>query len=183
MTEDQHTQNERKLTVRESIEAIFLRELKSLIYNHKDSAYIKFINLAIGIEYLGACLDNHDFLKEGVSQERFDCALKKLFPNKYLKFSKSDNEFYLYQNFRCSFVHQLRPGKNVVVTHREESKIEGTTHLICTNSGYLVLVLEDFFDDFESACKKLFALEKNGKLPTKKMSQGYIKVTSIKDNN
>lgn len=182
MTEIQEVQNVIKLSVRESIETIFLRELKSLIYDHKDSAYIKFINLAIGIEYLGACLDNHAFVKEGESKNRFDNALKKLFNRKYLPFSKTDNDFYLFVKFRCSFVHQLRPGKNVVVTHREESRREGTTHLKPTKSGLLVLVLEDFFDDFEKACTRLFDLEEKGKLPSKKLDEDFISLTSIKNN-
>jgi hypothetical protein len=182
MTENNNTQIVTTLSVRESIETIFLRELKSIIYDHKDSAYIKFINLAIGIEYLGACLDSHDFVKEGESKGRFDNALKKLFHKKYHKFSKSDNQFYLYEKFRCPFVHQLRPGKNVVVTHREESKREGTTHLEFTKSGLLVLVLEDFFDDFATACNNLFKLEEKNKLPSKKLGDNYIKLTSIKNN-
>ncbi len=182
MTDDKNDVSDKRLSARESIRTIFVQEMKSVIYDHKGSAYIKFINIAIGIEYLGAFLDNHDFTKERESQKRFDNALRKLFPKKYLKFSKSDNEFYLYENFRCPFVHQLRPGKKVVVTHRDESKREGTTHLEPTKRGLLVLVLEDFFDDFEIACNRLFQLEEKNKLPSKKLEQDYIRLISIRDN-
>lgn len=171
-----------KLTARDSIKTIFLPEMKSIIFDHKGSAYIKFINLAVGIEYLGAFFDSKDFIKEGLSQQRFDKALKKLFPKKYLKYSKAGNKFYLYEKFRCPFVHQLRPGHNVVVTHRDESKKEGTTHLKPTKSGLLVLVLEDFFEDFEKACFKLFRLDKKGKLPSKKLDQKYNELISIRNN-
>lgn len=172
-----------KLTARDSIKTIFLPEMRSIIFEHNGSAYMKFINLAVGIEYLGAFFDSEDFIEEGLSQDRFDKALKKLFPKKYLKYSKADNQFYLYEKFRCSFVHQLRPGNNVVITYRDESKKEGTTHLEPTKSGLLVLVLEDFFEDFEKACKTLFKLDRKGKLPSKKLDQEYNKLISIRNNN
>lgn len=173
---------EKKLTTKESVRIFFLNEMRSVVYDHQGSAFIKFINLAVGIEYLGACMDSHKFTKEKESKERFNRALYKLFPNKYRHLSKSSHKFYLYESFRCPFVHQLRPGKDVVVTHREEAKKEGTTHLETTENGLLVLVLEDFFDDFEKACNKLFDLECKGKLPTKKMKEDYIRVISIKNN-
>ncbi len=171
-----------KLTVEQSIQAIFLNELRSLIYDHHGSAYIKFTNIAIGIEYLGACLDQHAFSDFGESENRFNKALKKLFPKEYKKFALEQSQKYLYREFRCSFLHQLRPGKGIVVSHRDESKREGTTHLKETESGYLVLILEDFFDDFEKACKKLDDLNKKGKLPTKKLGQDYILITETRHN-
>ena len=175
--------NEKSLTTGEVVREIFLKEMKSVVYDHKGSAYIKFINLAVGIEYLGACLDTHEFTKKNESENRFNSALKKLFPKKYKPFSNSNHKFYLFECFRCPFVHQLRPGKNVVVTHREESKKERTTHLKTSGNGHFVLVLEDFFDDFERACQKLFDLEKKGKLPSLKMKKDYLKLISIENNN
>jgi len=170
-------------TAEDSVNALLLGELKSLIYEHKGSAFIKFVNITISIEYLGACLDNHDFLEEGHSKERFDAAIIKLFNKKYHPYAKSDNKYYLYEQFRCPFTHQLRPGKNIVVTHREESKKEGTTHLEQTKCGELVLVLEDFYDDLESACKTLIKLGEKGKLPSIKMQQGHIKLVSLNKNS
>lgn len=181
MTDNKKTP-EKRLTAEESTRTVFLQEMRSVVYDHQGSAFIKFINLAIGIEYLGAFWDNNDFMEEGLSEKRFNKALKKLFPKKYQRFSKSGNEFYLYKQFRCPFVHQLRPGKKVVVTHRAESQKEGTTHLEPTKNGFLVLVLEDFFDDFESACNKLFDFEKKKKLPSKKLKQDYLVFRSIRDN-
>lgn len=182
MSGDYDEHGVKKLSTGESVEAIFLKEMKEIIYNHEGAAFIKFLNIAVGIEYLGACLDQHDFTEEGHSEDRFNNALKELFPKKYHKHAKKDAKIYLYECFRCPYVHQLRPGKGVVVTHRNESKREGTIHLEFTESDYFVLVLEDFFDDFESACLKLFQKDENKKLPTKKMSQDYIKYINISEN-
>ncbi len=172
----------KRLSTEESVDSIFLREMKEIIYGYKGASYIKFLNLAVGIEYLGACLDQHEFNSEGHSEDRFNNALKKLFPKKYKKHANSNADVYLYEKFRCAFIHQLRPGNNIVVTHRDESNREGTTHLKSSESGYFVLILEDFFDDFEQACNKLYRLKENGKLPTNKMSQDYIMYINIKEN-
>lgn len=79
---DEEQKKVENLTLNESINAILLGELKSVIYNHNGAAYIKFLNLAIGIEYLGACIDNFPFEEEAQSEKRFNGALKKLFKKK-----------------------------------------------------------------------------------------------------
>jgi hypothetical protein len=170
------------LTLTDTVNSILLGELKSIIYTHKGSAYIKFLNIAICIEYLGACLDHHPFDKEGESETRFNDALKDLFDKKYNKYAKAGSDVYLYEDFRCRFVHQLRPSKKIVLTHREESKVEGTTHLKPIKDGRLVLVLEDLFDDFEKAAKKLIYKFRTRKITNNKGDKDFIEVVSIRDN-
>ena len=171
-----------RLTLTETINSIIIGELKSIIYDHKGSTYIKFLNMAIGIEYLGACLDHHPFDKDKESESRFNESLKKLFDKKYKKYAKKNSSPYLYEEFRCAFVHQLRPGKNIVLTHREESKVEGTTHLKSIKSGQLVLVLEEFFDDLEKAANRLIDQFKKGKITNKKGDKAFIAITSLREN-
>jgi hypothetical protein len=172
----------KNLTLIETTKSILIGELKSIIYNHNGSAYIKFLNLAIGIEYLGACLDHYPFDKDGESEKRFNEALKKLFNKKYEKYAKKGSDVYFFEDFRCPFVHQLRPGKKIVLTHRKESNDEGTRHLTPLETGELVFVLEDFFDDFEDAANRLIRQFKDGTITNKKGDQGFIKLVSIKDN-
>jgi hypothetical protein len=76
----------------------------------------------------------------------------------------------------------LRPGKKIVLTHRKESNDEGTRHLTPLETGELVFVLEDFFDDFEDAANRLIRQFKDGTITNKKGDQGFIKLVSIKDN-
>jgi hypothetical protein len=181
--QDRQESNERIVTLTDTIKSLLLGELKSIIYKHSGSAYIKFLNLAIGIEYLGACLDHHPFDKDKESENRFNEALKKLFDKKYAKFAKKGSDIYFFEDFRCPFVHQLRPGKKIVLTHREESKKEGTKHLIPLGTGELVFVLEDFFDDFEEAANRLIRQFEEGKITNTKGDNGFIKLVSVKNNN
>jgi hypothetical protein len=179
---DENENKVRVLTLVDTIKNLLLGELKAIIYNHPGSAYIKFLNLAIGIEYLGACLDEHPFDKDKESEKRFNEALKELFDKKYAKYAKKGSDIYFFEDFRCGFVHQLRPSKKIVLTHREESKKEGTKHLFPLDSGELVLILEDFYDDFEKAAESLIWQFENGKITNKKGEKGFIKLVSIKDN-
>jgi hypothetical protein len=181
--QDDQENKERIVTLTETIKSLLLGELKSIIYDYSGSAYIKFLNLAIGIEYLGACLDHHPFDKDKESENRFNEALKKLFDKKkYGKYAKKGSKVYFFEDFRCSFVHQLRPSKKIVLTHREESKKEGTKHLTPVETGELVFVLEDFFDDFEEAAKRLIRQFEDGTITNKKGDKGFIKLVSINNN-
>jgi hypothetical protein len=67
-----------KLTLIDTISNILIGELKSIVYNHQGAAYSKFLNIAISIEYLGACLDHHPFDKPKESENRFNEALETL---------------------------------------------------------------------------------------------------------
>ena len=167
-------------TVKDTINDILLQELKAIIYDHQGSAYIKFVNIAVGIEFLGACLDAFDFMDQRQSKARFDNALKKLFPNRYKNYTQEGSRIYFYTEFRCSFFHQFRPGSKIAITHRHESKREGTKHLEKSN-GLLILVLEDFFDDFEKACLSCIKKFDAGKLSSKKLNENYISYISLKD--
>jgi hypothetical protein len=173
---------ERILTLVETIKTLILGELKSIVYQHQGSAFIKFLNIAIAIEYLGACLDHHPFDKDKQSEKRFNEALKELFEKKYKKYTKTDSEIYFFKEFRCSFIHQLRPGSNIVVTHREEAKKEKTTHLVPLKSGPLVLVLEDFYDDLEKAATGLIRKFEKGKITNQKGGKGFIKYVTVVNN-
>ena len=172
----------RKLDVSNAIEAVTINEFKSIIYDHKGAAFSKFLLLAVGIEYLGACLDDFPFDEPKESENRFNKSLKKLFPKSYGEFAKKSAKVYLFEEFRCPFVHQLRPGKKISLTHRLESKKEGTSHLHYIKNGGLVLVLEDLFDDFEKASKKLINDFKTGKVTNKKGEANFLVVTSIRNN-
>lgn len=167
------------LTLVDTIRRILIEEIKAIIYGHKGSAYVKFLNLAIGIEYLGACLDHHSFEKDKESETRFNDAIKKLFDKRYKKYAKKSADIYFYEEFRCPFVHQLRPGRKIVLTTREESIAEGTSHLGVLKSGQLVLVLEDFFDDFESAANKLISQFESGKITNKKGEKHFISIVPL----
>lgn len=43
-------------------------------------------------------------------------------------------------------------------------------------NGALILVLEDLYDDFEKACKKIIWMIENNKLTNKKLDESYISI-------
>jgi len=170
------------LSVIESIKAIQINEFGSIILEHKGSAFAKFLLLAVGIEYLGACLDELPFNEPNESEKRFNRAIRKLFDKKYHKHANKSAIVYLYKDFRCCFVHRIKPGKSIVISHLDESKRERTKHLEHVVGGPLVLVLEDFYNDYEKACNRLIRGYENGKYTNKKGDQEYLQYTSIRDN-
>lgn len=173
--------NQVNLTLTKTIRAILINEVKSVIYEHKGSPFIKFATIALAIEYIGACLDDFPFEDDKQSKKRFNKGLK-LLGKKYKPFSKESSNVYFYKDFRCAFVHQLRPEKNIELTHRIEAKVEGTRHLVPLKSGSLVLVLEDFYDDLEKACNKLIRLFDEGKITNRKKDIVYLKITPRRNN-
>jgi len=98
----------KNLTVIDTIEALIEGELRRIIHDCPGNAFIKFVPIAIAIEYLGACIDAKSFEDSGCSEDRFNIALKKLFPKKYEPFAKKSHVHYMFKDFRCAFVHQFR---------------------------------------------------------------------------
>jgi hypothetical protein len=76
-------------------------------------------------------------------------------------------------------IHQLRPSLGIVFTTRKESIEDKTEHLkIITKSGqsFLVLVLEDFYDDLKKAAEKLIRSFETGQLTNKKDEDAFINI-------
>ena len=85
------------MTVKEFINQVFLNEYKRII--DQGFYYISFALIALGIEYLGACLDSHDFDEEGLSKARFTSAINELFPQRYHEHAEA-----LYKDVRCGLL-------------------------------------------------------------------------------
>ena len=171
---------------------MIINEIGGLIYPNgksvndifkQSSPYIKFFPIISSIEFLGACYDELPFdttrlNKEDIVEKRFNIALKNLFDNKYLPFAKADSEFYFYKKLRCSMIHQLRPGIGIMFTTRLESKEDKTEHLKKEKNGYIILVLEDFYDDLKKASEKLIYQFNNKKITNKKGELAFLEVRS-----
>lgn len=186
---DKHT-----LTVIQTIKAVILKELGRLIYpankNKSDvfeqsSPYIKFMPLVGCIEFLGACYDEQPFDStrgdvKDIVERRFNKAIKELFPKSYHPFAKANHKFYLYGKLRCPLIHQLKPGPGIYFTTRFESKQDNTEHLKEFETGKLILVLEDFYDDLEKASLDLINKFETKKITNKKGESGFLDIIKIK---
>jgi hypothetical protein len=167
-----------KMNVKQFINQVFLNEYRRLIYDY-GFHYISFSLIALGIELLGACLDEHDFGKRNESSRRFRRAIENLFPPEYQRFNSGDYD--LCTNLRNGFAHQFRPGSMVGLTHRDESRRLGTKHLQIHNDK-LVLVSEDLYEDFVDACKKVVRRIDNGVIPHPKVYSSFLSVPQDKSS-
>lgn len=135
------------------------------------------------LEFLGACLDNENFTKEGLSEIRFNKGME-LLPDRYNGFRNAGSDHYMYEGFRCNMVHRLVP-HGFTFTTRKEALEDKNVHLKedVFNKGKIVLVLEDFAEDIQKAAKKLLNMYDQGKAPKAKGDEPMIKVTGKKPYN
>jgi hypothetical protein len=175
------------MTTIELMNQIFISEYNSIVYKSKHH-YISFSLIAQGIEFLGRCLDDkHGFDWEENASQRdysgkvFRKAIEKLFPAKYRKFAIKGSTFDLYKNLRCGLIHKLVPHSPIGLTHRKESKRFNTKHLqvVKDTKGkeiQLILICEDFYDDFVMAVNKVKEMVSNGELKHPKMGNHILYV-------
>jgi len=123
------------------------------IMESRESTIGKFILIAVGIEFLGACLDRQHINATARSEKRFNSAIRELFPKKYHHFTGQKSIPYLFVDFRCSVIHQFRPGKSVVLCSLEDTVRQD--HLSYHADGSLIMVAEVFYKDLVSAAEEL----------------------------
>lgn len=161
------------MTVKEFIEGVFLGELEQMTMGSDGLAshpYLGFSMIASFIEILGACLDDEDWSKQGMSESRFRTAVRELFPIKYHKYNQKLAQFDLYVGLRCSLVHALQPGVLIGLSERRHEIKANTSNVHLTiQNDELLLIYEDFLNDFKEACKKVLNKIKNKELTSQKV--------------
>lgn len=160
----------RKLKVREFINNVLIGEFKDIQQRHP---YVSFSLIGLGIELLGACIGEFEFAEKWKSAERFRNAIKELFPQEYQVYNDENRGDDLYDNLRCGFAHQSRPGGKIALTHRAESERENTEHLK-DYKGKLILVAENLFEDFEAACRGVIRRIDDGEITYKKLQDEFL---------
>ncbi len=159
------------LLFRDFVKKVLIEDLQSL-FDEKDEItgmpkyrYHLFILIGIGIETLGAALDDKPWFVIGKSGNRFNNALKKLEPLK--KYTGKD----LYKNYRCGMCHIYLPNEGVGIN----SRLEGGKHNEI-NGGALLLSIEDLFSDFVDACDEIIKKidRKDSIIDSKVYKSGYF---------
>ena len=135
-------------TLAEQLRQVILTDF-ARVMETQESTIGKFILIAVGIEFLGACLDQQHLKATARSEKRFNMAITKLFPNKYHHFAKPGSIPYLYSDFRCPVIHQFRAGKSIYLSTAHESHT--SRHLSYDSDGSLILVAEEFYQDMAVA--------------------------------
>lgn len=121
------------------------------------SPYDKFLLLPQLIEFLGACLDDHDFEKKEESSVRFKRVISNYIGNsiKYKTHIGINSKFDLYQDFRCGLIHQLRPLNDICLTTEKEAEEDGNEHMVINPEGQLIMTVEKTFSDIKKASENV----------------------------
>lgn len=164
------------------IETVLVKQLKVMAYSG-DTQYLAFGNIAMGIEFLGACTDGKPFNKSGLSKARFKAGIEtymKQVNPLYSDYNAPQNPYCLYKNLRCGMAHIIRPQGNIGLIGKAGAQGAGRSHLELFNNDCILLTAEDFYDDFAKACDLLLA-----DLPSKtdqKFTETYLPVSELPSN-
>lgn len=161
------------------IRTIFLQEMSTII-NSEGAAYLKFLILIQGLEFLGACWDEDKFEKRGLSEKRFNAGMN-LLGEKYSKFIHSNNPQNFYFHFRNPMIHQFKHDQSKITLATENSIWYKELHLTTNENGQLYVVLEPFYRDIKGAAERLIGDIQSGKLAVSKLRDPYLTLHTIKE--
>ena len=140
------------MTQKEYIKGVLIDEIGDVVKNH---AFLSFTLIASAIEFLGICIDSsNSFFTSNSSGDRFRNAIDKLFPDRYKKYNYKDSLFDLYRELRCGVCHSTVAKTTIGFSERKH----GSKHLFIGPDRRLVLVAEDFYDDFKKACENVIEM-------------------------
>ena len=149
------------------INQVFVNELGII----KDSnPYISFAIMAIGIEFLGKCLDmeRQDWNASGKSQFHFELAVNNLNSLKVYRQYLSSHK--LWDSLRNGFAHSFVPKRTLSLSSKNEAP-----HLYISINGLtLNLKCEEFYEDFKKAC--LEVINQKFDDPNDKMNKDLLSV-------
>jgi hypothetical protein len=144
----------KSLQLSETIRQVILTDFAQVMES-RESTIGTFIMIAVGIEFLGACLDKQHMNASARSEKRFNMAIVQLFPKKYHHFAKQGSVPYLYSDFRCPVIHQFKAGKSIALCNATDANDFNYKHLEYNTEEALVLVAENFFRDLAAAGQEL----------------------------
>lgn len=123
-----------------------------------------FMMLAQSIELLGALLDDKPLRAKEQSKRRFGLAIHKLFPSAYTKANDKD---WLYVKYRCHMVHSLLPSNHLRLLGNADGKLINLQYEKETEQ--MILILENWQEDFSHAVQKLLLKMEKGEVKPKKV--------------
>ena len=140
--------NENNLSAKEFIQKVFIDETGRLV----DAGFyhFAFVIIAQGLEVLGGFLDTKPLKAREQSKLRFSHAINRLMPKEYSKFN---NNHRLYDQLRASLAHTFTASRSLLLTSNNDAKF-GKKHLQETDKK-VILVAENFYNDFKKACLRL----------------------------
>lgn len=139
------------MTQKEFIKDVLIIETQDIVNSHQ---YLSFGIITAGIELLGILIESprNSFWVRDKSSSRFKNAIGDLFPVDYYQHKEL-----LYKELRCGMNHAILPKANIALSERKH----GHKNLSYKNKQ-LVLVAEDFFEDYKKACEKVIDMLDKG---------------------
>lgn len=139
------------MIVKEFIEDYLIKQIGEI----KDRyPYFAFLLMAVGIEFLGKCLNKFEKWDElGHAKDDFNLGLEQ-FPDKYKKLS-------LYEDLRCGMAHSFQPNNGLKISN------VGGNDSTCISC-------DEFYIAFKTACEKVSSGEVP--MPKKNLYGDFLEV-------
>jgi len=116
---------------------------------HETQPYIAFAVMAIGIEFLGKCINEYDdWNHRGRSQRDFELAINDL--NSFIKYRPLLASHNLWTSLRNGLTHAFVPKGTLTLSSKGEE-----AHFTDTSIPIVNLRCENFYEDFKNACKEV----------------------------
>jgi hypothetical protein len=134
---------------KEFIDTVLINEVGAI---HLQYPYISFAVMAIGIEFLGKCLNKYENWSEsGHSKEDFELAINSL--NSFDKYRPLLTSHGLWTSLRNGFLHSFVPKNTLTLSSKDE-----TAHLVPVTPTKINLRCENLYEDFKEACLEVIAM-------------------------
>lgn len=140
------------MTPKEFIETVFVQQLDDVTTKYP---YMSFAIIATGIEFLGKCLDKNasHWNVQRRSKKNFEAAINQL--NALEPYRKFLTSHQLWDSLRNGFSHSFVPKHPVTLTSGDQ----GGHLMLHSNDRRINLRCEDFYSDFQSACREVLNME------------------------
>ena len=148
------------------IQIVLIKEVGEI---HEKYPYIAFATMAIGIEFLGKCLNTHDdwnHFARGVPKADFELAIKSL--NSFDKYRTLLTTHDFWDSLRNGFSHSFVPKGTLTLSSKDEDP-----HMKIISPTQINLRCEDFYADFKGACDEVIAMTT---FASSKMSRALLSV-------
>ena len=154
------------MTPKEFINTVLINEIGSIHLNHP---YISFAMMAIGIEFLGKCLNSHeDWNEPKHSKEDFELAINTL--DSFVKYRPLLKSHNFWTSLRNGLLHSFAPKSTITLSSKNEAD-----HLVTINPTKINLRCEDFYLDFKNACQEVLEMQN---FKSKKVDLPFLSIPS-----
>ena len=155
---------------KEFIDTVLINEVGAI---HLQYPYISFAMIAIGIEFLGKCLNNYENWNEPKRSEKdFELAINSL--KSFEKYRPLLTSHKLWTSLRNGFLHSFVPKNTLTLSSKDE-----LAHLVAVTPTKINLRCEDFYKDFKGACQEVIAMTS---FQSNKMNLPLLELPDIENN-